>query len=118
MYRATGPQGHRNAAAPYQSLHQPEIAEAVLLLAEQGVDHAAGGVIHGEEQRELRPVLAQPTVMAAVQLDQHAFLGHPLAAHPVLGRAPSSRTVQARVDQDAPQGGPAHVDALAFTEQL
>ena len=103
---------------PDQALHQQEIAEAILLFTEKCVDHAAGGVVHGEQDRELRSVLAQPAVVTAVQLDQHALLGHPLAAHPVLRRTPASRTVQSRFDQHAPQGSPAHVDSLSFTEQL
>ena len=90
----------------------------ILLAAEQGVDHAAGGIVHCEEQRELRSAFAQPTVMTAVQLYQHACPGHPLAAHPVLWRGSSPRTVQSGVDQNAPQGGPADVDALAFAQQL
>ena len=86
---------NRATGMPRRSIRpckQPEIAEAVLLLAEQSVDHSAGGAVHGEEQRELWPVLAQPAVMTAVQLDQHACLGHALPAHAVLGRTPASRT--------------------------
>ena len=101
-----------------QALHQPEIAEAILLFTEQGVDHSAGGIVHREEQRELLAVLAQPAVMTAVQLDQHPLLWHPLTAHPVFRRASAPWTAQSSADQDAPKGGPAHVDALAFTEQL
>ena len=51
--------------------------------------------------------------MTAVHLDQHTLPRHTLAAHPVLGRTPASWTPQTGVDQDAPQGGPADVDALA-----
>ena len=57
-------------------------------------------------------------MIAAVQLDQHTLPGHPLPAHPVLGWAPSPRTVQSGVHQDAPQGGPADDDALALGKQL
>ena len=60
----------------------------------------------------------QPRVMAAVQLDQHAPAGHALAAYPVLEWATSARTFQACADQDAPQGGAAHLYALALTEKL
>ena len=115
---AVGVQGHRYAAAPYQSLHQQEIVEAVLLLTEQGIDHSASGVVHRQQQGEWRAQIAQPAVTAAVQLDQHAFPGHALPAHPVLGRTPASRACQTSVDQDAPQCGPGDVDALPFVEQL
>ena len=57
-------------------------------------------------------------MVTAVHLDQHAFPGHTLAAHPVLGRTPSPRTAQPGVDQDTPQGGPADVDAVSIAQQL
>ena len=74
--------------------------------------------VHGDQQRERRRLVPQPRVMTAVHLDQHSLPGHSLAAHPVLGRTPSPRTAQTGVDQDAPQGGPADVDAVALTQQL
>ncbi len=115
---AVGVQGEGEAAPLHQALQQPEISEAVLLLAEESVDHDAGGVVHGEEQRELGSALAQPAVMSAVQLDQHSFPGHSFTAYQLLWRTPSPRALQPCVDQDAPQGGPADMDALAFAEQL
>ena len=113
-----GVEGERNAAALYQALDQQEVTAGILLAAEQGVDHGAGGIVHREQKGELGPVFAQPAVMTAVQLYQHAFPGHPLTAHPVLGRASSPWTAQSGVGQDTPQGSPAHVDALAFAKQL
>ena len=80
--------------------------------------HVACGIVYGEQDRELRSVLAQPPVVTAIHLDQHALPWHPLPAHPVLGRSPSPRTAEPGIDQDAPQRGSAHVEALAFTEQL
>ena len=56
--------------------------------------------------------------MAAVQLDQHSSLGHPLATEPVLRRAPAAGTADAGLGENAPYRGPAQVDALSFTEQL
>ena len=82
---AVGVQGEGYAETPEQALHQQEVAAGVLMIAEQGVDHPAGGIVHREQDRELWPVLAQPTVIAAVQLDQHALPGHPLPAHRCLG---------------------------------
>ena len=98
--------------------HKQEVTAGILMIAEQGVEHTACGIVHGEQDRELRSVLAQPPVVTAIQLDQHALPGHPLPAHPVLGRVPAPRTAEPGVDQDAPQRGPADVEALAFTEQL
>ena len=97
--------------------HQ-EVVVGILLLAEEGVDHRTGGIVHREQYRELGTVIAQPPVIAAVQLDQHALPGHALAAYPVLGRTPSPGTAQTGVDQDAPEGGPADVDALSLAQQL
>ena len=45
-------------------------------------------------------------------------LRHALTANPVFGWTPSPRTAQPGVDQDAPQGGPADVDAVALAQQL
>ena len=90
----------------------------VLLLAEEGVDHRAGGIVHRDQQRERRRLVAQPRVMAAVHLDQHALPGQALAAHPAPGRPPAPRTAQSGVDRNTPQGGPANVDALPFAQQL
>ena len=100
-----GVAGDGYAAAPEQALHQQEVAVGVFPLGEAGVNHRTGGIIHRDQQRERRRLVSQPWVMTAVQLDQHALPRHALAAHPVLGRTPSSWTAQTGVDQDAPQGG-------------
>ena len=70
----------------------------VLLLAEEGVDHDAGGIVDCDQQRERRRLVPQPRVMTAVHLDQHALARHPLAAHTVLGWTPSPRTAETGVD--------------------
>ena len=99
-------------AAPEQVLHQQEVVVAVFLPAKQGVDHGAGGVVHRQQQRERWAVVSQPPVITAVQLDQHARSGHPLATDPVLGWTAPARTAQTGVQQDPPQGGPTDVDAF------
>ena len=86
----------------------------VLLLAEEGVVHRARGIVHRDQQRKRLCPVPQPRVMTAVHLDQHALPGHALAAYPVPGLAPAPRTAQPGVDQDAPPGGPADVDAVAL----
>ena len=85
---AVSVKGDGAAPALDQALHQGEIAAVILLGTEHRVDHGACGVVHRQEQGELRTVIAQPRVMAAVHLDQHPFSGQALAAHPVLGRTP------------------------------
>ena len=113
-----GVQGDGSAPTLYQVLHQQEVIVGVLLLAEEGVDHLTGGIVHRDQQRGWRRLVPPPRVMAAVHLDEHALAGHALAAHPVLGRTPLPWTAQASVDQDAPQGRPADFDALPFAQQL
>ena len=71
----------------------------VLLLAEEGVDHRAGGIVHCDQQRERWHPVPQPRVMTAVHLDQHSLPGHSLAAYPVLWLAPAPRTAQPGVDR-------------------
>ncbi len=113
-----GVAGDGYAAAPEQALHQQEVAVGVFPLGEAGVNHRTSGIVHGQQQCERSSPVPQQRVMTAVQLDQHALSRHALAAYPVLGRTPASWTAQTGVDQDAPQGGPADVDALALAPQL
>ena len=108
----------RNAPALDQALQQREVASGVLADAKHGVDHGAAGVVHRQQQGEFGASVLQPGVMAAVQLDQHPRLGHPLAAETVLRRAPTAGTADARFGENAPHRGPAQVDALAFAEQF
>ena len=91
---------------------------AVLLIAEPGVDHTAGGVVHRQQQREWRAVFAQAPVITGVRLDQHAVPRHALATYPVLGRTPSPRTAHSGLREEASQGGPANVDSFPFPQQL
>ena len=90
----------------------------VLLLAEQGVDHDAGGVIDGQQQREGRTIVSKPPVVAAVHLYQHALAGHPLPADTVPGRPTVAWALQTGTRQYAPQRGSTDLYALALPEQL
>ena len=80
--------------------------------------HGAGGVVHGDEQRQLRSPVLQPGMMAAVDLHQHALLGHAPVPEPVLLGAAAARTAQTGLGQDAAHRGTAQVDALAFPQQF
>ena len=111
-----GVEGDGYATTLHQALEQPEVVVGILLLAEEGDDHRTGGIVHRGQYRELGTVIAQLPVIAAVHLDQHSLPRHALAAHPVLGRTPSPQTAQTGIDQDAPQGGPADVDAVALAQ--
>ena len=115
---AVGVEGDGYAETLHETLDQQEVVATVFLTAEEGVNYCSGGIVHRDQQRKRRRLIPQPRVVTAVHLDQHALPGHALAAYPVLGRTPSPRTAQPGVDQDAPQGGPADVDAVALAEQL
>ena len=56
--------------------------------------------------------------MAAVDLHQHAFPGHPLPSPPVSGRPPFPRDGNARSGQDAVYRSPTEVDPLPVTQPL
>ena len=101
-----------------QPFHQVEVAPGVLLLAKHRVGHGAGGIVHRQEQGEVGPPLPQPGMMAAVNLHQHAFLGHSLPSHPVSGRPTFPRAGNARPGQDAVHRAPAEVNPLPVTQQL
>ena len=53
----------------HETVNQQEVAVGVLLLAEEGVDHRTGGIVHRDQQRERRCLIPQPRVMTAVHLD-------------------------------------------------
>ena len=54
-----------NAATLQKTVDQQEVAVGVLLLAEEGVDHRAGGIVHRDQQRERRHPVPQARVMSA-----------------------------------------------------
>ena len=54
---AVGVEGQGNAAAPYQALQQPEVAAAVLLIAEGSALHGAGGVSTAKSSGNCGPAL-------------------------------------------------------------
>ena len=115
---SVGVEGDGYAVALDQLPHQQEVVAGVLLLAEQGVDHGAGGVVDGQQQCEGRTIVSKPPVVAAVHLHQHALAGHPLPADTVPGRPTAARALQAGGHQYAPQCGSTDLYALAFPEQL
>ena len=78
-------EGQGDPVAADDPFHQQEIAPGVFLGLEDGARHRAGGIIHRQQQGEPGSPLFQPGVMAAVDLQQHALLGHPLPTYPVFG---------------------------------
>ena len=51
---AVGVEGDGYAEMLHETLDQHEVAVGVLLLAEEGVDHRTGGIVHCDQQRERR----------------------------------------------------------------
>ena len=68
--------------------------------------------------RQLRSPVLQPGVLAAVDLHQHALLGHAPAPETVLLGAAAARTADAGLDQNAADRRAAQVDALPLPQQL
>ena len=101
-----------------QSLQEHQVAAGVLGSAEDSLGHGAGGVVHGDEQSQLGSPVLQPGVLAAIDLDQHPFLGHAPAPEPVLLGTAASGAAQAGPDQNAAHRGAAQVDALPLPQQF
>ena len=110
--------GQGDSPLPDQPFQEHQVAAGVLAGAECRLGHGAGGVVHGDEQRQLRSQVLQPGMVAAVDLHQHALLGHAPAPEAVLLGAAAARTADACLDQNSAQRGTAQIDALAFPQQL
>ena len=89
----------RYATTPYQSIEEREVAAGVLQLTEQGIDYDPAGVVHCQQQRELRSFYAKPSVVAAVYLYQHTLTRHPLTTNSVLQRPTPTGAVHTGVSQ-------------------
>lgn len=81
-----------------------EVTGGGLLIVEPAGEDLACGVVDGGMEDEPRAAILEPGMMAAVELDEHAFLGHALAAGAVLGRAPATRAGDAGLLQEAADG--------------
>ena len=110
--------GQGDSPLPDQALQEHQVAAGVLAGAEYRLGHGSGGIVHGDEQRQLRSPFLQPRVLAAVDLYQHSLLGHTPAPETVLRRAATVGTADAGFDQDESHRGTAQVDALAFPQQF
>jgi hypothetical protein len=92
--------------------HQ-QIADGVLLLAEDRTGDDAGGVVDGTHQGHARSTTLEPVVAAAIDLQQ-SRLRHAVATA-AMARAPtSSRAVQAGIGPQAAQGLAADEDLLVL----
>ena len=102
---------------PDQIAHEFEVPAGVLVGPEARRQDLAGGVVDDQVQGQHGVVVAQPAMLAALDLDQHPLPGHALASYPVARRTPPPRALDTGRGQDAPQGLPGDPDPFAFVEQ-
>ena len=111
-------QGQRDATTAHHLTEQLEVPVRVFLLAKTGPGHDAGGVIDAAQQREIRTSPFQPVVAAAVDLQQHAFLGHALSTSAMTRSTPLPCRCNAGSGQDAVHTRAREVDVLLGGEHL
>lgn len=85
---------------------------------EMRAEDLASGVIDRSMEDEHGAAVFQPVVMAAVKLDEHAFLGHALAAGAMARRTSGAGAAQSGGGQEAMDGGPGEVEVLLVGEEL
>ena len=90
----------------------------VLILAQQGACDSARGVVHSQQQHELRSVVSKPPVVAAIYLYQHPLPRHTLSTNTMLRRTTAARTVHSSTDQYPSQRAASYLYTLAFSQQL
>lgn len=95
-----------------------EVARSVLLLAEGGPGDESGGIVDAAHEREPGTAILEPVVPAAIDLEEHACLGHPLATEPVTPRPSSSHRRQPGLGEDPAQRPLGHDDPLPLGEQV
>lgn len=69
----------RAALGRHQRAQDPEIAVGIFLVTEEGGRHQVGGVVDGAVEDQARAPAFQPVVVAGIELDEQARLGHALA---------------------------------------
>lgn len=110
-------QGQRDALAADHLAQPLHVPLGVFLLPEHRPGHCTGGVVDAADEGQPGTVRAQPLVAAAIGLQQHAFLGHPLPAAAMLGRTARAWTGEPCRSQDTVDAHPTHRQ-LFLLEQL
>lgn len=91
---------------------------SILLSAKDRGDHAAGGIVDGRQEGTAGLIRAEPGVRAAVDLQEHAFLGVPIAAPTMARSAPRMRCRDTTGSKDAADTGAAEKDLMVAREEL
>jgi hypothetical protein len=97
---------------------EEEVALGVLLLAKEGGNDSAGGVIYGAQKGGLRPIRPDPVGEASVDLQEHSFLSSAVATAAVSGRPAALLGLLPGPTAKALHGRPAEEDALIAEKQL
>ena len=62
--------------------------------------------------------MLQPTVVTAIELQEHPLLGHPLSTTAMTGRTSAPRAGDARITKDRPDRRTGQPDPLPLRQQL
>ena len=118
MPRVVAVDGQGYAPLVDHALKEHQVGAGVLGGAEDGLNHGAGGLVRGDEQRQLWSSVLQSGVLTAVDLNQHSLLGSAATPEPVLLGASVAGNANAGLDQNAAHRRTAQVDTLPFPKQL
>ena len=94
----------RAAVMEHDVFEQQEVAVRVFLLAEQRVGRSARRVIDRADEGEGGAAPLEPIVATAIDLEQHAFLGHAFPTAAVLGCPAFPWAGYPRFPEDAANG--------------
>ena len=90
----------------------------VLILTEQRACDLACGVVHSQQQHELRSIVSKPPVVAAIYLYQHPLAWHPLPTNTVFRWTTAARAVHSGFNQYPSQSAASYLYTLAFSQQF
>ena len=115
---AVGIGGGGDAVAADHLVEEAEIPRPIFLLAEDAAKDLPGRVIDGGVQDKRRAPILEPLMVAAIQLDEQASLGHALAAVAVARGPAGAGTGDAGGAEEALERGTGDDEALTFAEEL
>lgn len=95
-----------------------EVARGVFFVPKERGRHFAGGIVDSATEGKAWSPAFQPVVMAGIELDQQAFLGHTFAAAAMTSGPPWTRTGEASGDQPAVDGPVGRRPSMVFAQGL
>ena len=103
---------------PQHLFEEEEVALGVLLLAEERCYDRSCSIVNRAQEGATRLVWAKPVMGAAVYLQEHAFLGHPLATLAMSRRPVAVRCLEAGCAPDALDALATEDDAFSLGQEL